>query len=262
MQHLVRRLAVICGAAFILLLAPPASAAGKLGIVLMHGLQGRPDRGIADLAFTLDAAGYLVERPEMCWSRFRVYDLPYLDCARDVDAAVARLKERGAAGIVIAGMSQGGSYAIAYGARHQGLKGIIALAPAPPVDRMAHRPEIRQSLEKAKAMIAAGKADESDTFTSFNLGAPFSVKTTAAIYVSFLAADSPGFMPANTPKLTAPLLWVAGDSDRSQLGPDYAFAKAPSHPLNRYVTVRSDHLGTPNAGRDAVLAWLKTLAAE
>lgn len=261
MQHLVRRLAAIGGALVFLLFAPPAPAAGKLGIVLMHGLQGEPSRGIADLAFALDAAGYLVERPEMCWSRFRLYDRSYLDCARDVDVAVARLKKRGADGIVVAGMSQGGSYAIAYGARHQGLEGIIALAPAPPVDRMAHRPEIRESLEKANAMIAAGKGDASDTFTSFNL-APFSVKTTAAIYVSFLAPDSPGFMPANTPKLTAPLLWVAGDSDRSQLGPDYAFAKAPSHPLNRYVVVHGGHLQTPDAGRDAVLAWLKELAAE
>ena len=34
---------------------------------------------------------------------------------------------------------------------------------------------------------------------------------------------------------------------------------APTNPLNCYVTVDADHLGTPTAARDAVLAWLREL---
>ena len=36
-------------------------------------------------------------------------------------------------------------------------------------------------------------------------------------------------------------------------------AKAPANPQNRYVTVVSDHPGTPDAAREVVLAWLKEL---
>ena len=61
-------------------------------------------------------------------------------------------------------------------------------------------------------------------------------------------------------KLKTPLLWVAGTSDPSQKdGPDFAFAKAPPNDFNRYVKVAADHLGTPDASREPVLAWLKDL---
>ena len=35
---------------------------------------------INQLAIALQGAGYLVEAPEMCWSRRRIYDRPFLDC--------------------------------------------------------------------------------------------------------------------------------------------------------------------------------------
>jgi hypothetical protein len=37
------------------------------------------------------------------------------------------------------------------------------------------------------------------------------------------------------------------------------FARAPSGPRNKHVTVEADHMGTPAASIDIVLAWLKTL---
>jgi hypothetical protein len=69
-------------------------------------------------------------------------------------------------------------------------------------------------------------------------------------------------MPANAARLTAPLLLVAGTNDPTQHGRDYIFNHAPAHPLNRYVTVTADHLGTPAAGREAVIAWLKDIMAK
>ena len=83
--------------------ALPAGAE-TLGIVLMHGKEGSSaDRGIAHLAGELESAGYLVERPTMCWSRSRIYDRAFLDCLADIDAAVVSLKARGAEAIVVAG---------------------------------------------------------------------------------------------------------------------------------------------------------------
>jgi pimeloyl-ACP methyl ester carboxylesterase len=240
-------------------LALPSRAAEKLGIVLMHGKAGVPERGIDGLAATLERAGYLVDRPEMCWSRRRIYDKSYLDCLAEIDASVARLRARGATAIVVAGHSLGGNAALAYGARHDGLKGVIGIAPAHFPERMIRNPAIAASLARAQAMIAAGKGDERDTFTDVNVGAPISVQATARNFASFFGADSAGIMPANAAKLTAPLLYLAGSSDPTQPGPDYAFAKAPPNPLNRYVTLSSGHFNAADAAADAVLAWLKDL---
>jgi hypothetical protein len=108
-------------------------------------------------------------------------------------------------------------------------------------------------------MVAAGHGDERASFTDLNIHGPFSVNTTAAIYLSFFDPTGPANMLDNVSRLREPLLWVAGNADRSQPGPGYAFSRAPANPLNRYVTVSADHLGTPTAAREAVLTWLKEL---
>jgi hypothetical protein len=108
-------------------------------------------------------------------------------------------------------------------------------------------------------MVASGRSDERASFTDGNIRGLSPINTTAAIYLSFFDPTGPANIPDNTSRLRAPLLWVAGTADRSQTGPDYAFSRAPANPQNRYVTVDSDHLGTPTAAREAVLIWLSGL---
>jgi esterase/lipase len=239
----------------------PARAQDRLGVVLVHGKAGLPQQ-FTPMAETLAARGYLTEQPEMCWSRNRIYDRLYLDCLHDIDAAVGRLKARGATAIVVLGMSLGGNGALGYGARHPGLKAVITLVPGHAPEFISRRPEIAQSLEQARTLIAAGRGDVPTTFmdvntrtTSFN----FQVTTTPNIYLSFFTPDSAAVMPTNAARLTAPLLYVAANNDPSQRGRGYIFDRAPAHPLNRYLTVNSDHIGTPAAAREAVMSWLKEL---
>jgi pimeloyl-ACP methyl ester carboxylesterase len=241
-------------------LAAPSIAAERLGIVLMHGKGSSPAR-LESLAAALAGAGHLVERPEMCWSRRRLYDRSYLDCLGDADVAVAKLRAAGAAAVVVAGMSLGGNAAVAFGARREGLKGVIALAPAPPFEFIGRQPVIAKSLREAQAMIAAGRGGQSSLFNDLSFGRTFEVEATPAIYVSFYGDSSPGILPENAARLKAPLLIVSGISDPSQRSVSYGFARAPPHRLNWHVTVPGDHLGTPAAARDIVLAWLALLAA-
>ena len=241
-------------------LSAPAGAGERLGVVFMHGKEGTPAQ-FERLAASLVEAGMLVERPEMCWSRKRIYDRPYLDCLTDADAAVAKLKAAGATAFVIAGMSLGGNAALAYGARRAGLKGVIALAPAPPIEFVSRQPQIAKSVHAAEAMIAAGRGDQSAVFADINTGRSFEVTTTANIYLSFFGAESPGIMPDNAAHLTAPLLIVSGTQDASQRSVPYVFARAPADRLNRHVSVASDHMGTPAAAGEIVLEWLQALAA-
>jgi pimeloyl-ACP methyl ester carboxylesterase len=255
-------LAVLC----IAVAGAPSWAQGKIGVVLLHGKQGTPEIHagrivvIGGLATALEEAGYLVERPEMCWSRTRIYDAAYLDCLNDIDAAVAKLKSRGAGAIVIAGMSLGGNVVLGYGARRDGLKAIVAIAPAPAPEALIRNvPAIADSVARAQAMIAAGKGGETADFTDTNGGQEFTVRVTAAVYASFFAPDGPANMKANIANLKAPLLLVSGTADKSQGYPRSQFNLAPANPLNRQVDVNSGHLGTPAAGTADILAWLQTL---
>ena len=118
-------------------------------------------------------------------------------------------------------------------------------------------PQVAESVARARAIVVAGNGDQRASFTDLNIRGPFPVDTTAAIYLSFFDPNGPSNMLDNVSRLREPLLWDAGTADRTQPGPGYAFARAPANPLNRYVTVNADHLGTPTAAREAALTWLR-----
>jgi hypothetical protein len=86
----------------------------------MRGEAGAPGRGIVGLTDALEKAGYLVSRPDMCWLVRRSYEARFTDCLSSVDEAVVRLKNLGAAAIVVGGFGLGGNAAIAYGVSHPG----------------------------------------------------------------------------------------------------------------------------------------------
>ncbi len=243
----------------LLAVAPGLSAqAGEpIGIVLMHGKTGQPG-SMQTLVDALEADGHAVDRPEMCWSRRRIYDLPYLECLRDAEAAVERLRKRGATRIMIAGQSLGANAALAFAATRTGVAGAIAMATAHNPAQIARRPAIARSLAEARTLIAAGEGDVAATFSDVNVGREFSVRTTPKIYLSFFAPEGPADIPSNAARVHVPLLWIAGDADPTQSGPQHAFALARNS-ANRYVTVSADHLGTPAASSGAIISWLGAL---
>ena len=230
----------------------------RIGVVLMHGKQSAPEEH-APLAEALAAAGYPVERPEMCWSARRIYDRSYLHCLREVDAALERLGQLGATAFVVAGHSLGANGALAYGARNK-LAGVAALAPGHRPEVLVQRPRVAAALDQARKLVSEGRAHTWMPFPDYNGDLTISVSTTAAIYLSFFASDSPAVMPRNAARLRSPLLYVVGSGDPLQRGSDEIFAKAPAHPLNRYVTVRASHFGTSAAAADPFVNWLWVLA--
>jgi pimeloyl-ACP methyl ester carboxylesterase len=238
---------------------PVPADADRIGVVLMHGKQSAPAEHTGR-ATTITDAGFTMEAPEMCWSGRRIYDRPYGDCLREVDAAIARLKQKGATGLVVAGHSLGANGALGYGAITEGLKGVIALAPGHRPEFLGRRAEVAASLALARKLVAAGSGDIPSRFTDFNGDFAITVAATPKAYLSFLAPDSPAVMPNNAARLTAPLLYIVGTADPLQRGPDEIFAKAPPHRLNRYVTVRAGHFDTSAKAAPTVVAWLKELA--
>lgn len=268
-----KALLLSCVVLFASAAAAEAPATGRIGIVLLHGKLGNPF-GMASgtrapiggqLVARLRRAGYRVAVPEMCWSRARSFDRTYTGCFADVDAAIAELKAQGATAIVVGGLSLGGNAAIAYGATHPGLLGVIGLSPADdPALKAANNSGFRDSLARARRLVAQGQADAKTTFDDANTGPDgtyaMTLYTTPRIFLSFFDSDSLANLPASVAKLTVPLLWVAGDDDPSQRsGRTYAFDKAPANPLNRYAVVHATHLDVPDAAVPVVLAWLAAL---
>jgi len=250
----------LCGLFVGLLAAGPARAATDIGVVVLHGTQGMPGTVVtARFEAALRSAGYLVQAPEMCWSRNRIYDAAFPDCQRDIDAAIAKLQAAGARRIVVAGQSEGGNAALNYAASHGGLAGVIALAPAGNPFALAHNPRVQQSVALAQQMAAGGHGNDRASFTNSNNGNDFSVNTTAAIFLSFTDPQGPAAFPRILPKVVVPVLWVAGDADRSQTNADAQFATLPANARNRLVHVGGPHLGTPDAAVGPALEWLKQL---
>lgn len=272
-----KRFIIVVGAlvAFALV-AAPLRAQDKIGIVLMHGKQGsplgsapigsnRPPIG-GQLIAALKDAGYLVTMPEMCWSGRRGLDKSFPECLKEIDTSIADLKSRGATAVVVAGLSQGGLAAIAYGATHADILGVIAYAPADDPAGKSRVPAIAATIAKAQQMAADGKGGERSSFDDVNTGPQGSftmtLNTTADIYLSFYAPDAATGMGGNLAKLQVPILWIYSDSDPSQRNAVSFFEKAPVAPLNRQVKVSANHTETVNAGRDPTLAWLKELTAQ
>lgn len=237
-------------------------AADKIGIVLMHGKGGRPGAMIDTLAGKLSAAGFEVETPEMPWSRNRIYDRDYEESMTEIDAAVAKLKAKGATRIVIAGQSMGANAAIGYGARRDGLAAVVAIAPGHVPENQFFRRKLGKDVAKAKDLVAAGKGEEAVTVGDINQGEYFPRMVRPRIYVSWFDPEGPAVMPGNAAKFKpgAAFLWIVGEQDRIlQRGEGYVFGRIPSHPKNAYVVVPGGHTDTPDTGADKIIAWLKGL---
>src|SRR5215470_4257738 len=75
----------------------PADAGGpKVGVVVPHGEGDDPYEQTLRFTRTLIRDGFLTDSPEMPWSARRAYDTGVNAAMKEIDAAVARLRSRGA----------------------------------------------------------------------------------------------------------------------------------------------------------------------
>ncbi len=243
------------------LAAQPAAAFQRVGLVLLHGKTGSPAQ-FAGMTGMLDETGYGVETPEMCWSARRIYDMPLDKCLADIDAAVKRLRDDGFTAIVVGGHSLGGLVALVYGATHDGLAGVAALAPDGEPGDFNGTAKVKASVYDAVKLMQAGKGDDTTEFTDRVLGRYFTVKATPRAFLSFLGPGSYLRPTRLLPRLQAPLFWAAGTRDSSQRDAAALFKRAPENALNAFVSVNASHLGTPGAALVPLVDWLDRVSGE
>ncbi|MCC7017571.1 MAG: alpha/beta hydrolase [Rhodospirillales bacterium] len=235
----------------------------KIGFVLMHGKWGEPSgRSLYRLDRALESAGILVEKPEMPWSKDRQYEASYADAMKEIDAAVAKLKAKGAARIVVGGHSFGANASLAYGATRDGVAGIVALAPGHVPDLGRFRELMAADVARAKEQASGGKGGEPFEFTDLNQGRRDGKRATANNFLSYFDPAGMGAMTLNAPKIKqgTALLWVIGEKDSLfATGKAAIYDKAPVHPKSRYAEVPGGHADTPSESVAVVLDWLKAV---
>ncbi|MEG3617007.1 alpha/beta fold hydrolase [Magnetovibrio sp. PR-2] len=246
-------------------IAAPGYAADQVGVVVLHGKWSttKPKSPMGQLAAKLKTAGFLVALPSVAWSRTRYLDRDFDSAMTDIDTAVQRLKSQGATTIVVAGQSMGANAALGYGARRNGLAGVLALAPGHIPEDQNYQDRLGHAYKQAQTAVDAGQGDKVSGYPDINQGRKKTVSMTAKTYVSWFSPNGPAHMPNNTAQLKpgTALLWMVGTKDNMfKRGEAYAFANAPANPKNAYVVIDgASHRNTPMKGAAKVIQWLKGL---
>ena len=243
-----------------------AQNAPTIGIVIMHGKGGRPERFVSALAEGLERKGWLVANIEMPWSGRREYDVDTAGAEQQVTAALNELRSKGAKKLFVAGHSQGGVFALYYASRNP-LDGLIAMAPGGSVDAPVYAQNVGGALALAQRMVADGKGAERGVFKDYEGSKGVNdIHTTAATYVTWF--DPNGAMnqgkSSRAIPATTPVLYIAPRNDYPGLirFKSSMFAALPANPLTRMTDIDSDHLNAPRNSIDEIVRWIGEVVAK
>lgn len=247
----------------------PAAAQERVGVLMLHGKNPGsnmdPNFGVMKGAF--EREGWLVAFPDMPWSRGRYLDGGLDQALGEIAGHVKALRGQGATKIVIAGHSMGVPTAMAYAARGGDVDALVQLAPG-------HNPVgyytqpwgqvVHDSIDEARALVAAGKGDARERFSDINQGRRQVVVSTAKDYLSYFDPTSDAEMSVTAPRIpTKVAVFTAiGEKDPLfRLVKSHYVDKLPPNPKNRYMEVAGGHLDTPRVVSADVVAWIKSAVA-
>jgi len=239
--------------------AHAGDAAPAVGIVLMHGKGGAPSKYVADLAGALERRGLLVENLEMPWSGRRDYDVDVDAAEKQVAAALAALRRKGADKLFVAGHSQGGVFALYFGGR-QVVDGVIAIARGGDVGSAKFRENLREPVELARQLVASGQGGEKTRLADYE-GAKGSYPVIVAPSVYLGWFDPEGAMNEKNAILhmnaATPVLFIAPANDYPGLlrVKQELFDALPSNPRTQLYEPNSSHLNAPSASVNAIAEW-------
>lgn len=265
-NHLAHRRATLMGLALMLGVKPGWSQSSpKIGVLMLHGKNpGNPqDPSIQPLKAALEKQGWDVLLPDMPWSRRRYLEGSWDSAMAEIENHVKTLVGNGAQKIVLLGHSMGVPAAMSHAARGGNVDALVLLAPGHVPAGYYNFPAlkaVRDSIDDARAKLAAGKGDDVERFQDINQGRQQPVIATARNYLSYFDPQSDADMGVTAPRVPAsvPALTVIGEKD-----PLFAFArsyyvdKLPKNPKSRYLEVAGGHLDTPRVAIDQIIDWIK-----
>ena len=242
-----------------------AAAQERIGVLMLHGKNpgSNMDPNFGSMKRNFERQGWLVAFPDMPWSRGRYLDGNLDRALVEIAGHVKGLRDQGATRIVIAGHSMGVPTGMAYAARAGDVDALVQLAPGHiPLGYYTYPglKTVRDSIDEARALVAAGKGDSDERFNDINQGRQQPVITTARNFLSYFDPASDAEMSVTAPRIPAriPVMTVIGERDPlfSRIR-SYYVDKLPANPKNQYLEVSGGHLDTPRVANDAVIAWIK-----
>lgn len=252
-------LALVLGAA-----AWAQAPAPSIGVVVMHGKGGSPQKWVDGLANALTQAGYRVANLSMPWSRKRSYDVDVLATVEEVNRVFGRMREQGVQKVFIAGQSQGGLFAAVYAGQAR-VDGLILLAPGGMVDAQGFVRRLAPDRQRAQDLMAQGRGDQIEDFNDFEGSKGlFARRTTGRIFWSWF--DPNGLFTSaafGRVRPETPTLFVAPTRDYPSLKSGKArwFAALPPHPRTRLYEPDADHMGVPSVAAPEVVRWIGEVAS-
>jgi pimeloyl-ACP methyl ester carboxylesterase len=237
-------------------------AAPQIGIVVMHGKGGSPNTLVAPLASGLAEDGFLVANQEMPWSGRRQYNATVSEAEKELEAAIAALRDKGAQKIFVAGHSQGGVFALHAGSKLS-IDGVIAIAPGGDVSSQLFKEKLGSYVDKARGLVTEGKGDEKTQLADYDgPKGPEPLFTTPRIYMTWFDPDGAMNQKNALKASRVPVLYVAPGYDypgllRIKMA---MFNSLPAHPLNKLHEPAATHTGAPAASRAEVARWVLEVA--
>ena len=251
------------------LTALPAAAQGRIGVLMLHGKNpgNNQDPYFGPLKGLFERQGWLFLYPDMPWSRGRYLDGSLDKAMAEIAGHIKSLRDQGATHIVIVGHSMGSPAGMAHAARGGDVHALVLLAPGHVPVGYYTQPwgkPVHDSINEARALVAAGKGDSRERFSDINQGRQQTVVTTARDYLSWFDPASDAEMSVTAPRIPAhtAVMTVVGQKDPLfNAIKTYFVDKLPANPKNQYLEVSGGHLDTPRVASDEIIAWIKTAVA-
>ena len=246
-----------------------AAAQERIGVLMLHGKNpgSNMDPNFGLMKGNFERQGWLVSFPDMPWSRGRYLSGDLDKAMAEIAGHIKGLREQGATKIIIAGHSMGVPAGMAYAARAGDVDALVQLAPGHiPIGYYTYPrlKSVRDSIDEARALVAAGKGESNERFNDINQGRQQPVITTAKNYLSYFDPTSDAEMSVTAPRIPAktPVMTIIGEKDPLFSSIKFYYVdKLPANPKNKYLEVSGGHLDSPRVANDAVIAWIKAAVA-
>lgn len=245
-----------------------AQGGGTLGVVLMHGKQGRPNTpGLNDISPKLVGIGAWVFVPAMPWAGpgWERISVTLDEVHAMIDGFIGQLRGQGAQRIVVGGQSLGANVALSYAVARQNVAACVMLASGHSTGHVFRTySDVAGLLEKAAALVKAGQGNQPFRGTDENQGTRLALDTTAAACLSWMNPRGQAAMEAQAPLLPASisLLMAMGRQDPAfNYNEANVYKPAARNPYGKYIVVDAGHRDTDFAASAQAVNWIAGLPA-
>jgi pimeloyl-ACP methyl ester carboxylesterase len=240
-----------------------------VALIFMHGKNGTNSTpAIKAFAERISSAGITIYLPLMPWSS--AWDGTHQDATAAIDALVGIAAKDGKK-VVVGGQSMGAMFSVVYRASDPppAVIGKMLTSPGGLLDMLPPTAPvvkaIAPSVEKAKALEAAGKGKEKTRFAGGNVVGEKNVEesyvTTPEVFLSFHDTARFPSVRAALGMATLPVFWATGTRDPVSNVKRSTFNMMPTNPASLYLEPDADHNSVMSVVLPAAIEWLKARAA-